>query len=223
VLPTAEPSSSSSQWAASPEELERYRATFDQIDTSGSGIIGPDEGRQVLESSGLPVEELSYIWELSDVNEKGHLTRGEFVVAMILVARRRRGVALPPQRPPELEVHLGGGLPASSNSVAPSDEAVFIAEADEVERYLNVFQDADVKGAGYLGPDESREILESSGLPVEELKHIWKLSDISGAGQLAPNEFVVAMALTARRRQGAALPPTLPQSLLDSVNRWARR
>lgn len=100
-----------------------------------------------------------------------------------------------------------------------------MVEAEEVERYLSVFREADEDGdgTGFMGPESGREILEESGLPVEDLQHIWKLSDVNGAGQLAPHEFVFAMALAARRRQGATMPSMLPQALVDSVNLWIRR
>jgi hypothetical protein len=167
----------------------------------------------------LPTEDLSRIWDLSDVKEPpGELSVGEFICAMALVKGRRRKVSLPPTLPPELAeyVSLGesGGLATSSTSATVEAWRV---TPEELQRFQAVFQENDTSGSGFLAPEEVQPVLESSHLPNEDLSQIWSLADRDGDGKLSQCEFIWAMALVLRRRQGAPLPPTLPQALIDSV------
>jgi len=230
-------------WDVTTEEVERYHATFRSIDVAGTGAIGPDEGRQVLESSQLPLEELEYIWELSDVSANGFLSLGEFICAMALVARRRQGLQLPPSLPPELEKVLGrpGGSQGTSPklqmavnastasfmgtpdgrsvgaSAARATEALWTPSPQEVDRCREIFRAKDPSGSGYMGPDDARDLLEKSQLPVPELLRIWRLADVDQDGHLTLTEFVCAMALAVRRQQGVELPSVLPPGLVAAA------
>ena len=59
--------------------------------------------QELLEQSQLPVSELSAIYSMSDRDGDGLLSEGEFVCAMALVARRRRGLPLTEEVPLELQ------------------------------------------------------------------------------------------------------------------------
>eukprot|EP00434_Breviolum_minutum_P020771 symbB.v1.2.018321.t1/scaffold1456.1/size117650/11 len=52
------------------------------------GIVGQDEGKDIFERSGLPVQELSFIWQLADRDGDGSLVFPEFAMAMAMVARQ---------------------------------------------------------------------------------------------------------------------------------------
>lgn len=213
----ASSSSTSSPWAVTPDELERWRVIFAEHDT-GSGLIGPMEARKVLESSGLPTEDLSRIWELSDVRDPpGELSVGEFICAMALVKGRRRKASLPSTLPPELEVYLGGSGGASSGSAA---EEMWKVAPDELQRFQRVFKEKNGSGDGSLSAQAARPTLETSNLPPEDLEQIWTLADRDGDGRLTQTEFIYAMTLVHRRRNGSPLPQKLPQALIDSVPKW---
>lgn len=99
-----------SEWEVAPGELEGYREYFRRLDKAGTGAVEPRLARQVLESSGLEIEDLARIWDLSDTGLAGDsgLALGEFICAMALVARRRNGLPLPSELPPELAQHVSG-------------------------------------------------------------------------------------------------------------------
>merc|ERR1711933_61656 len=165
----------------------------------------------------------SHIWDLANESVSGQLNLGEFICAMALVARRRQGLPLPASLPPELALHLGlsgngaqfEGIADSRGSSPPGTPLEGPPlESEELERYRAMFRSMDQNGVGSIGPDEGRDLLEKSGLPVGDLSHIWRVSDVDGDGRLTEREFVCAMALTARRRQGAALPMVLPRELV---------
>jgi len=88
-------------WTPSKEELARYQDVLLDV-TGGGAVVSQDEGVRVLEQSGLPQADLMQIWELSDVDQDGDLSAGEFFCAMTLVARRRAGAELPKSLPAEL-------------------------------------------------------------------------------------------------------------------------
>ena len=58
--------------------------------------------RPVLERSGLSVDMLRTVWNLSDIDRDGHLDADEFAVAMHLCREATTGKPLPPTLPPNL-------------------------------------------------------------------------------------------------------------------------
>ena len=65
-----------------------------------------------LQSSSLPADILSQIWDLADVDRDGELNAAEFIVAFVLVARILNNHPVPPPPPPPLlDVALAGAAP----------------------------------------------------------------------------------------------------------------
>lgn len=87
---------------AGPAHTARYRTLFDGLDARGSGRLGPEDVREVLERSGVEPADLAAILQMSDADQDGQLTEGEFACAIHLVSRRRGGARLPHELPPEL-------------------------------------------------------------------------------------------------------------------------
>eukprot|EP00434_Breviolum_minutum_P018050 symbB.v1.2.015916.t1/scaffold1171.1/size134081/11 len=87
--------------------------------------------------------------------------------------------------------------------------------ANELEGYRSIFQRVKtVTGTADL--TAAKALLEKSQLPVSELSSIYAMSDLDHDGLLAESEFLCAMAMAARRRQGAPLPEQLPQELREA-------
>jgi hypothetical protein len=63
---------------------------------SGMGV------RPILERSGLPVDTLRQVWNLSDIDRDGQLDSDEFAVAMHLTRECTTGKAMPATLPPDL-------------------------------------------------------------------------------------------------------------------------
>jgi len=83
--------------------------------------------------------------------------------------------------------------------------------------YRDVFLQTPRRNTQCLAADEAREVLERSGLSSMELHQIWQLSNVATEGELTLPEFVCAMHLAARRRQGFAIPDELPLELAAMV------
>lgn len=224
---TASPVSDLS-WQPTPDELQRYRDLFRGIDPSGIGTIGPDAARAVLESSKLPIEDLSHIWDLSDAAATGQLTMGEFICALTLVARRRLGHPLPDVLPQELVQQLGRQPGSASPAIAalsPLAQSLSPQRSDfeDMQRYCTLFRNADAGGVGSLGPEVAWGILQQSQLPTPELSQILRISDADRDGKLSMPEFLCAMVLAVRRRQGMPLPSQLPPELAASASSAAQK
>ncbi|CAE7766134.1 SVOP [Symbiodinium sp. CCMP2592] len=187
-------------WAAKPEEMAQYHETFQQLDSHGTGIIGASEGRELFEMSGLPVAELSHIWQLCDMDRDGSLTFVEFACAMAIVARRRRGGPVPSEVPIALQ--------RAAAEFAPSGPS----EA-ELDGYRRHYRQLDPSQSGRADIAATKEFFEASGLPIAELSAIYAMADLDHDGQLSEPEFLCAMALVTRRKSGAAIPEALPSSV----------
>lgn len=79
------------------------------------------------------------------------------------------------------------------------------------QRYLEVFRAMDVSGLGRISRNEAIKLLSRSEVPTAELDSIWHMSDVDQDGALSLPEFVAALHITARRREGAVLPSQLPK------------
>lgn len=62
---------------------------------SGQPVVHGKEAVAFFNRSGLPKEVLKKVWELSDRNRKGHLTRSEFVLAARLIALAQVSMLMP--------------------------------------------------------------------------------------------------------------------------------
>ncbi|XP_076752773.1 RALBP1 associated Eps domain containing isoform X2 [Xylocopa sonorina] len=93
-------------WIISDEQREYYAAQFAQLQLDPDGLLHGPIARPFFEKSGLPLGELSRIWQLADITRDGALSLQEFFVAMHLVVLRRNHVPLPDVLPPPLLIPL---------------------------------------------------------------------------------------------------------------------
>ncbi|CAE7225556.1 unnamed protein product, partial [Symbiodinium necroappetens] len=105
-----------------------------------------------------------------------------------------------------------GPRPSLFGSASQLAEVSWEVTPEEREGLQQLFLSAPRDG-GFLAAADAGQILERSQLPRSELSQIWSLSDVDGDGRLRFGEFMCAMTLAERRRQGAALPSLLPVAL----------
>ncbi|KAI0240795.1 RalBP1-associated Eps domain-containing protein 1 [Lamellibrachia satsuma] len=89
-------------WSINDEQREYYTNQFRTMQTDLTGVISGAVSKEFFEKSRLPVQELSKIWQLSDVNKDGALSLDEFCTAMHLVVLRRNNIELPEHLPTSL-------------------------------------------------------------------------------------------------------------------------
>ncbi|RFU32654.1 hypothetical protein B7463_g3671, partial [Scytalidium lignicola] len=97
------PTGPTNDWAITPADKARFDTIFSGLDKGNKGFITGDEAVPFFSESRLPEEALAQIWDLSDINSAGRLTRDEFAVSMYLI-RQQRGKRdpLPTTLPPNL-------------------------------------------------------------------------------------------------------------------------
>lgn len=86
-------------WNIDSEQRCYYTNQFQTMQNDLNGKITGNTAKDFFEKSCLPIQELSKIWQLSDVDKDGALTLDEFCVAMHLVVLRRNRVELPNELP----------------------------------------------------------------------------------------------------------------------------
>ncbi|KAK2189300.1 hypothetical protein NP493_109g02043 [Ridgeia piscesae] len=88
-------------WAIHATERAKYDHIFDGLQPI-NGMLTGDKVRPVLLNSGLAVDVLGRVWELSDIDEDGFLDREEFAVAMHLVYKALEKQPVPMKLPPNV-------------------------------------------------------------------------------------------------------------------------
>jgi len=83
-----------SNWAVTEDALRGYSAIFDELSPVNGSISGAAV-RDTLMSTGIPVESLRKIWELSDFEKNGMLDREEFALALYLAELVKKGSKVP--------------------------------------------------------------------------------------------------------------------------------
>ncbi|KAB8342962.1 hypothetical protein FH972_022557 [Carpinus fangiana] len=124
-----------SDWLVTPADKTRFDEIFTSIDTAGQEFVTGDQAVSFFSDSRLPEETLAQIWDLSDINSEGQLTRDEFAVAMFLIRQERakkgdnRG-ALPTTLPPRLipPNMRQRAMPPSQPTAPAFDNAAFASQ-----------------------------------------------------------------------------------------------
>lgn len=90
-------------WTIKPKLYSYYEKQFKTMQPDLNGFIVGSVAKPFFERSKLPLNELSKIWELSDVTKDGALSFAEFCTAMHLVVLRVRNFDLPNELPAKLQ------------------------------------------------------------------------------------------------------------------------
>jgi len=103
-------------WSIPATERVKYDQIFEGLQPV-SGLLTGDKVKPVLLNSNLPVDVLSRVWELSDIDGDGMLDREEFTVAMHLVYRALEKNPVPASIPLEMippsKRRMGSSLPGA--------------------------------------------------------------------------------------------------------------
>lgn len=135
-VPVSQSSGSSLDgWAITTADKARYDGFFDSLDTDRAGYVDGGVVVPFFLQSGLDESTLAHVWDLTDMNQSGTLTRDEFAVAMHLINDRISGKELPQELPTSL-------IPPSARSqTLPPQKEV---KQTETQRDLFSLLDTDV-------------------------------------------------------------------------------
>ncbi|KAH9857811.1 hypothetical protein C2E23DRAFT_720331 [Lenzites betulinus] len=87
------------QWDVTAQEKVNSDRIYDTLDTLKRGYIEGDVAVPFMLQSKLPEDVLAQIWDLSDLNNDGRLTRDGFAVAMHLIQGKLAGKDVPSSLP----------------------------------------------------------------------------------------------------------------------------
>ncbi|TFK42793.1 hypothetical protein BDQ12DRAFT_676809 [Crucibulum laeve] len=117
--------SSANQWDVTPTEKSNADRFFDDLDSQKRGYIEGDVAVPFMLESKLSGEVLAQIWDLSDINNDGRLTRDGFAVAVHLIQKKLAGGEIPAALPQSLvppSMRNNGASPFSPISTQPQPE-----------------------------------------------------------------------------------------------------
>jgi epidermal growth factor receptor substrate 15 len=203
-----------------------------------SGVISGEQARNIFLKAKLPTNILSQIWALSDQNNRGQLTRDEFIIAMFLIQGTIQGtIKQLPQIVPQttwdqvkffqspsmtgtgtatFSPQTTGNRPQVSRVPSSFGNAAndWTISPQKRAQFDNIFEGLDKDSKDVLGPNEVASFLMTSKLPQDILATIWDLADIHNTGEFTKDEFAIAMFLVQKKIAGAELPDIVPDSLL---------
>ncbi|OLY83807.1 putative calcium-binding protein [Smittium mucronatum] len=94
-------------WAIDDSERVKFESQFFALDPSNLGYVPGDVAASYFMKSKLPETDLARIWDLADTNNKGRLSRGEFVIALFIISKRISGQEIPAKIPKSLIKLIG--------------------------------------------------------------------------------------------------------------------
>lgn len=213
-------------WNISMENAQKFCTVFNSMNPIDGKLAGSTV-KPYLMSSKLPVESLTRIWDLSDIDQDGALNLKEFIVCCQLIAKAKQGYILPVVLPPELsnfKTDILTNRSISRNSSIPSGSPYsnindfstiqWIVTNEEKTESDELFVKLDKDNDGFVGGLDVKDTLLESGLPQEILAHIWNLCDMKETGKLNSEQFALARYFIKLKQTGGELPPKLlPQMI----------
>ncbi|THH31752.1 hypothetical protein EUX98_g2432 [Antrodiella citrinella] len=125
TFPFSTPVVAAPKWDVTPEEKANADRIFNSLDSAKRGVLEGDVAVPFLVQSKLSDDILAQVWDLSDINKDGALTKDGFAVALHLIQGKLAGKEIPSVLPPSL-------IPPSMRSngvVAPPPPQPTIPEA----------------------------------------------------------------------------------------------
>ncbi|OMJ11626.1 Epidermal growth factor receptor substrate 15 [Smittium culicis] len=115
VPPPATITPKNDTWSLDDSDRVKFEAQFNLLDSDKLGYITGDVAASYFMKSKLPEADLAKIWDLADTNNKGKLTKSEFVIALFIISKRISGSEIPQKVPASLQPIM----PAAEPALAP--------------------------------------------------------------------------------------------------------
>ncbi|CAL1284678.1 unnamed protein product [Larinioides sclopetarius] len=232
-------------WNIKASERKKYEEMFYSMGPVAGKLPG-DKVKPVMLNSKLPLDVLGKIWDLSDTDQDGFLSKEEFILAMHLIYKALENIPVPSVLPPELisilkRKHSITGmvqvlpdvLPQGIDNMmtgrirrssTPSSDIIgrgstWIVNAVDKAKFDELFHTLDTDKDGFVTGLDVKDTFLKSGLPQTALAHIWNLCDIKQNGKLNSEQFALAMYLVQQKIQGLEVPATLYPEMIPPTLR----
>ncbi|CDK29327.1 unnamed protein product [Kuraishia capsulata CBS 1993] len=216
----------------STQALTNFSQMFDRASGGNGSVLTGDKAKDIFLKAKLPNVVLGQIWQLVDRDQRGELSKPEFIVAMHLIqCFLGKTLQTVPQvlaadiwRTAESSVPKVASPLASPPVVAPKQAPVYPQQTSnwqmspaERKQFDQLFDQLDTAKQGKLSSNQVAQFLMGSGLPNEVLANIWELANINDSESFGKQEFAIALFLVGKKRSGVDLPVSVPVQLIQSV------
>jgi epidermal growth factor receptor substrate 15 len=221
-------------WYIKASSRINYDKIFDSLSPINNKITGA-RVKPFLMNTGLPVDVLGKIWELSDLDQDGQLDRDEFLIALQLINKAKEGQTIPDQLPPSLlpfkvrhssipnignaymvSTNLNGTHSGINSTFSITNETKpWVVTFEEKSQSDVMFHQIDTDKDGLVTGVECKDVLLNSGLSHIILANIWRLCDINSSGKLNCEQFALAMHFINKKiATGLDVPPDLSPEMI---------
>ncbi|KAI3378821.1 hypothetical protein SNEBB_000564 [Seison nebaliae] len=225
-------------WYIFPSLRIRCDDMFDRLMPINGKLLG-DKVKPLLMKSSLPLQLLGRIWELSDIDTDGSLTRDEFSIAVFLVEKAKRNIKIPdslPQcllPPQQRRLSLNHGvmpefIPGSAKLLnnrklsldSKSSSVDWVVTSEEKLKCDKIFAQLDLDRDGFISGIECKDILMNTKASKLQLATIWSLCDWNSIGKLSAEQFALAIHMARKCVvEDWEIPEELPQEMIPPSKR----
>ncbi|KAI2797941.1 Calcium ion binding [Blomia tropicalis] len=219
-------------WEISKENIETYTNLYHSLNPIDGKLSGSKVKPHMMGSK-LPVEMLTKIWDLSDIDQDGFLNMKEFILSCHLTAKASQGLILPPQLPSVLmnfDPSVGNKVitslspttlssPPNLSNEIETTVSQWIVSLEDKTKYDEDFAKLDKDKDGFVNGFDVKDTLMQSGLAQNVLAHIWNLCDIKRNGMLNSEQFSLANYFIKQKQNGFELPLQLASNMVPPTLR----
>lgn len=211
-------------------EIKKYWQIFQSLKPQNNKLTG-DQLSSILKNSQLPQQQLSAIWELSDIDNDGKLDFEEFCIIMRLIFDVINGKL--PNVPQELPSWL---IPASKSAIIQANKAVNQGnnnfgdiDDDEDDKLSNDFDwyisptdksiyekiyDSKCDSFGRIKYSSLNELYNGlTNVPSSEISSAWNLINPKSFETIDKDQTLVFLHILNQRENGKRIPRGVPASL----------
>ncbi|TRM59402.1 hypothetical protein BD626DRAFT_550246 [Schizophyllum amplum] len=218
----------STSFSPSPAELALVNQIFAQGDPQKLGVLTGDVAVRIFGGAKLQPATLGEIWNLSDEDNKGWLSKKGVAVAVRLMGWAQKGEKVSKallSKPGPLPVIDGvsavtqhnTGMSSMSAPKSPAPGFPPLLPADKTKFHNMFYKSGPV--SGLLSGEKARDIFLKSKLPTDKLMQIWNLADTHDRGSLDATDFAIGMYFIQHVMSGqiSFIPSSLPPGLYQQA------
>jgi hypothetical protein len=179
-------------WAVPESDKRQFYAFFDKLDKKQTGFITGEQGYSFFLKSKLPETHLAQVWDLSDIQKAGKLSKDEFALAMFLIKEKMAGKELPivlpiEYVPPALRPLMKQDpLPSAAASALKQEENLLMTPVSTTPAQSSI---VDPLASMILPPVAMNpDRLELEALSLEQSNILQTVNELQGKKGLAQKE-----------------------------------
>ena len=213
------------------DERDYYTMLFESCKNKKTNKIEGTNGVAFLKKSSLEIATIKAIWKISAQTNPKSLEKEEFFVALRLIALAQNGMEVSEG---SIINDVQANLPAfesipmptqapqsygSSEMHPPSTAGQHAMTYEDFSKYSRIFDNKDTTKNGYIDNEQMIKIMQSTGLPNEQLKIIYDFASQVNENQIGFDKLstIMVMHIMYKNKTGSPIPQQLPQDLINTI------